>query len=180
MLKNTCLLISIVFSLLFPCGIHNIFANEDHQDSIASIEQTTFANLQSILSAYQGVYGHLVKKETDGIADLAQKMMDTAAQGMQTEPDGAGRRMMQHVFQGAEELKNADCLHETQCAFTSISNALFIFFKSWPNQLKRNELKLYWCKKDGHYWLQPQNLSPVCPYAATGACSDIEEVKNTH
>ena len=84
---------------------------------------------------------------------------------------------MQHILQGAEELKNAKSLPEAQCAFASISNALCPFFNAWPNQLKRNELKLYRCKKDVHSWLQPQKLSPVCPYTTTGTCSDIEEVK---
>ena len=37
-------------------------------------------------------------------------------------------------------------------------------------------MKLYRCKKAVHCWLQPQNLSPACPYAITGTCSDVEEV----
>jgi len=176
MLRNSCFVKSAVLLLCFLSGTNIVFAHEGHHDPIVSIERSTFVHLQSILSAYKEVYGHLVKKETVGITDFAQKMMDAASQGARTEPDGSGRHMMQHILQGAEELKNADSLHEVCEAFTSISNALFPFFKSWPNQLKHNELKLYWCKKDGYYWFQPQNLSPSCPYAITGACSDIEEV----
>lgn len=58
--------------------------------------------------------------------------------------------------------------------------AIIPFFKSWPNQLNRNEIKLYQCKEHGHYWLQPQDISPACPYTLDKSlnCSDIEEVIN--
>lgn len=61
----------------------------------------------------------------------------------------------------------------------SISDALLPFFKSWPNQLKRNELKMCQCKNDGHCWLQPENCLKICPYSPTElkTCSDIEEIK---
>ena len=85
--------------------------------------------------------------------------------------------MMQHILQGAEELKNAKGLPEAQYAFELISDAFCPFLKAWPNQLKRNELKLYRCKKDVYCWLQSQNLSPACPYAITGTCLDMEEVE---
>ncbi|HHT9113832.1 MAG: hypothetical protein HZA47_12595 [Planctomycetes bacterium] len=114
----------------------------------------------------------------NGIADLAQKLSDAAQQAAQTEPDGAGRHMMQHVLAGADDLKKAKSVQEAQKAFASMSDALLPFFKSWPNQLKRNELKLCRCK-NGHCWLQPENCLKICPYSPTElkTCSDIEEVK---
>jgi hypothetical protein len=86
---------------------------------------------------------------------------------------------MQHILlQWAEELKNAKGLPEAQYAFELISDVFCPFFKAWPNQLKRNEMKLYRCKKDVYCWLQQQNLSPSCPYAITRTCLDMEEVGN--
>ena len=179
MLKNntltkcaTCLLFS-----LFTINI--VFTSKSPCVTITSVDQATLVHLQSVLSAHKNVYSQLVKKDLKEIPDIAQKMTDAALHGTITEPEGTGRRMMQHILQGAEELKNADCLHETQTAYTSITNALLKYFKSSPDQLKRNELKLYWCKKDGYYWLQPQNLSPICPYASneSSVCTEIEEVK---
>jgi len=87
--------------------------------------------------------------------------------------------MMQHVLAGAGDLNKAKSVQEAQKAFASMSDALLPFFKSWPIQLKRNELKMCQCKNNGHRWLQPQNCSSACPYSADEAkiCSDIEEVK---
>ena len=119
------------------------------------------------------------KKDLDGIPFWPKNFQDGPGKPPKAEPDGAGRHMMQHVLAGAEGLKKAKSVQEAQKAFASTSDALLPFFKSWPNQLKRNELKMCRCKIDGHCWLQPQNGASVCPYAADQAtlCSDIEEVK---
>lgn len=65
-----------------------------------------------------------------GIADLSHKLSDAARQAVQTEPDGAGRHMMEHVLAGAECLKQAKNLQEAQKSFASMSEALLTFFKS--------------------------------------------------
>ena len=183
MLKNDCLEKCVVFLLIiysyFP---YSVSAHEGHDHSheeIITIRKKPIVHLQSILSAYRGVYSNLVKKDLNGIADLAKKLSEAAQQALQTEPKGPANHMMQHVLEGAENLQKAKNIQEAQQSFASISNALCPFFKSWPNQLKRNELKLYRCKKDVHSWLQPQKLSPVCPYASSGTfvCSEIEEAK---
>ena len=181
MLKNFSLRCGLLFLFLSVCT-HFVFAHEGHDHSheaIITIGKKTVVHLQSILSTYQEVYNHLVKKDLNGIADLARKLSDAARQAAQTEPDGAGRHMMQNVLAGAEDMKKAKSVQEAQKAFASTSDALLPFFKSWPNQLKRNELKMCQCKNDGHCWLQPQNCSSACPYSADQAkmCSDIEEVK---
>ena len=170
----------ILFLLFLSVCIHPIFAHEGHShEAVITIGKKTIVHLQSILSTYQEVYHHLVKKDLNGITDLAQKLSDAAQQATKTEPDGAGRHMMEHVLAGAYDLKKAKSLQETQKAFALTSDALLPFFKSWPNQLKRNELKLCQCKNDGHCWLQPQSCSSACPYSADQAktCSDIEEIK---
>src|SRR3989339_1982197 len=181
MFKNNCLKKCMAFLLIFhACSLPAASAHEGHShETVITIGKKTVVHLQSILSTYQEVYHHLVKKDLNGIADLAQKLSDAARQAAQTEPDGAGRHMMQHVLAGAEELKKAKSVQDAQKAFASTSDALLPFFKSWPNQLKRNELKMCQCKNDGHCWLQPQKLSPVCPYTSSGTfvCSEIEEIK---
>jgi len=165
---------------VYCCHTHAASAHEGHsREAVITIGKKTIVHLQSILSTYQEVYTHLVKKDLNGIAGLAQKLSDAARQAAQTEPDGAGRHMMEHVLAGAEGLKKAKSVQEVQKAFASTSDALLPFFKSWPNQLKRNELKMCQCKNDGHCWLQPQNCASACPYSADQAkmCSDIEEIK---
>jgi hypothetical protein len=157
-----------------------VSAHEGHShEAVITIGKKTVVHLQSILSNYLEVYCHLVKKDLNGITDLAQKLPDAARQAAQTETDGAGRHMMQHVLAGAESLKRARSTKESQEVFASISDVLLPFFNSWPNQLKRNELKMCQCKNDGHCWLQSLNCSSACPYSADQAkiCSDIEEVK---
>ncbi|MBI5307593.1 MAG: DUF3347 domain-containing protein [Planctomycetes bacterium] len=170
----------IFLLLFFTCSLHTASAHEGHsREAVITIGKKTVVHLQSILSTYQEVYHHLVKKDLNGIADLARKLSDAARQAAQAEPDGAGRHMMQHVLSGAEALKKTKSVQDAQKAFASMSEALLPFFKSWPNQLKQNELKLCRCKIDGHCWLQPQNGASACPYSADQAnkCSDIEEVK---
>ena len=95
--------------LLFSCcSMQNILAHEGHShEAVITIGKKTVVHFQSILSTYQEVYNHLVKKDLNGITDLAQKLSDAARQAAQTEPDGAGRHMMQHVLEGAESLKKA-------------------------------------------------------------------------
>jgi len=181
MFKNTRLKKCLVFLLIFhACYIPVASAHEGHShEAVITIGKKTIVHLQSILSTYQEVYHHLVKKDLNGIADLAKKLSEAAQQALQTEPKGPGNHMMQHVLEGAENLLKAKNIQEAQTAFASMSDVLLPFFKSWPNQLKRNELKMCQCKNNGHCWLQPQNLSPVCPYTSSGTfvCSDIEEVK---
>ena len=181
MFKNNCLKKCMVFLLiLYTCYTHIAFAHEGHShEAVITMGKKTVVHLQSILSTYQEVYHHLIKKDLNGIAGLAQRLSDATSKATQTEPDGAGRHMMEHVFEGAEGLRKAKNLQEAQKAFASTSDALLPFFKSWPNQLKRNELKMCRCKNDGYCWLQPQNCSSVCPYSADVAkmCSDTEEIK---
>ena len=121
----------------------------------------------------------MVRKDVNGITVLTQKLSDAARQAAQTVPDGAGRQIMEHVLAGADGLRKAKNLQEAQMAFESTSDALSPFFIAWPNQLKRNELKMCRCKNDGHCWLQPQNCSPACRYSPDDGkmYSAIEEVK---
>ncbi|MBI2472403.1 MAG: hypothetical protein HYV59_14375 [Planctomycetes bacterium] len=183
MLKNNHLIKCTVISLIFhACSIPVVSAHEGHDHSheeIITIGKKTFVHLQTILSTYQEVYVHLVKKDMHGIPDLAHKLLDVARQAAQTEPDGAGRHMMEHVRAGVEGLKKARNIQEAQGALLAISNSLIPFFKAWPNQLKRNELKLCYCRKDEHSWLQPLNCSVACPYNSdtSSNCTDIEEIK---
>lgn len=165
-------LMQIVLLLLFHfCGLRNMIAHEGHDHSHEAapviIERTTFTHLKSILSIYHEVYDNLTKKQLNHVPVLAQILLDTAGKGIETEPKESGRHMMQHIYQGAQKLRQAEGLQETQEAFASISDAVLPFFKSWPNQLKSNKIKLYQCKEHEKYWLQPQELSSVCPYALT-------------
>lgn len=185
MLKNSYFKKYMTTLLFFYCFFmydHTISAHEGHDHSheaVITIGKKTVVHLQSIIATYQEVYHHLVKKDLHGITDLAQKLADAARQAMRTESKGAGHHMMQHVFAGAEDLEKAQSIQDAQKAFASTSNALLPFFKSWPNQLKRNGLKICQCKHDGQRWLQPQNCSSACPYSADQAkmCSGIEEIK---
>jgi hypothetical protein len=158
----------LFFLFSYCCYAQDISAHEGHghsHDTIITIGKNTFAHLQSILLTYQVVYSHLVKKELSEITDLAKQLEDSAQQGIRTESKGAGHHMIQHILEGAGNLKKAKSLQESQEAFASISNALFPFFESWPNQLKRNGLKICHCKK-GHRWLQPKSDPTVCPYSS--------------
>lgn len=172
-------MVTLLFCCCFVYG-HTAFAHEGHSHETAiTIGKKTVVHLQSILSAYQEVYYHLVKKDVSGIAGLAKKLSDAARQAIRTEPNGAGRHMMEHVLAGAEDLEKIKNIQDAQKAFASISDALLPFFKSWPNQLKRNELKMCQCEHAGHCWLQPLNHSDACPHCADQAktYSDIEEIK---
>ncbi|HHT9122476.1 MAG TPA: hypothetical protein ACFYEF_06365 [Candidatus Wunengus sp. YC63] len=181
MFKNTCLKKYVVFLLIiYGCSTYTVSAHEGHShEAVITIGKKTVVHFQLILSTYQKVYSHLVKRDLNGITDLAQKLSDAARQAAQTEPDGTGRHMMQRALAGAEGLEKAKSVQEAQKAFASVSDALLPFFKSWPNQLKRNQLKMCQCKNDGHCWLQPQNCSSACPYSEDQAkmCSDIEDIK---
>lgn len=172
--------ITILFICCFFIYDHTISAHEGHShEAVITIGKKTVVHLQSILSTYQEMYTHLVKKDLNGIFGLAQKLSDAASQAAKTETDGAGRHMMQRVLAGAEDMKKAKSVQDAQKSFASISDGLLPFFKSWPNQLKRNELKMCQCKSEGYCWLQPQNSTSACPYSTdqTKMCSDIEEVK---
>ncbi len=181
MFKNKLLMrVFVVLLFSYYCQTYQISAHEGHShEAVITIGKKTVVHFQSILTTYQEVYHHLVRKDVNGITGLAQKLSDAARQSAQTEPDGAGRHMMQHVLAGADGLRKTKNLQDAQKAFASMSDALLPFFKSWPNQLKRNELKMCRCKNDGHCWLQLQNCPSACPYSAdqTKMCSDIEEIK---
>ena len=143
----------------------------------APLEKKTVQDLRPVLAAYQEIYSRFAAKETDGLALPAGKLADAAKACIDRGPEDAVVRAMQHVIQGAEELISAEDAHETYGGFTSVSNALYSLFKSRVNQLTALETKLYWCKKDGYYWFQPQKQPPVCPYGSGAACSSMEEVK---
>src|SRR3989337_4116614 len=116
MFKNTYLKKCVVFLLiLYSCSPYTVSAHEGHsREAVITIGKKTIVHLQSILSTYQEVYTHLVKKDLNGIAGLAQKLSDAARQAAQTEPDGAGRHMVQHVFAGAEDMKKEKSVREAQ------------------------------------------------------------------
>ncbi len=183
MFRNSYFRNGFIALLFFCCHyMHNTSAHEGHNhshDQIITIGKKTFVHFQSILSTYQEVYKQLIKKDMNGIANLALKLSDAASQATKTEPDGAGRHMMQHVLSDAEGLKKAKNIQEAQDALLAISDSLIPFFKTWPNQLRRNELKLCYCRKDEHSWLQPLNCSVACPYNSdtSSDCIDIEEIK---
>ena len=175
-----CKKIVLLLVFFFIDSLPVVSAHEGHShEAMITIGKKTVVHLQAILSTYQEVHTHLVRKDMNGIAELAQKLSDAARQAIQTEPNGAGRHMMEHVLAGAEDLKKAKSVRDAQKSFASISDGLLPFFKSWPNQLKRNDLKMCKCNHDGHCWLQSQNCASTCPYSADQAkmCSDIEEVK---
>ncbi|ODS31057.1 MAG: hypothetical protein SCARUB_03825 [Candidatus Scalindua rubra] len=173
----------VLFFLFFNYGqTRNSFAHEGHDHSHdtapVTIERSTYTHFQSILSIYQETYLNLIKGQLSSISVLAQILLDTAGKGIQTETRESGRHMMQHIYDGAQKLRQAEGLQETQKAFASISEAILPFFKSWPNQLNSNNIKLFQCKEHENYWLQPQNLSPICPYTLDKLlnCTEIIEV----
>src|SRR3989337_1343005 len=135
MFKNTYLKKCVVFLLIiYSCSPYTVSAHEGHShEAVITIGKKTVVHLQSILSTYQEVYHHLVKKDLNGIADLAKKLSEAAQQALQTEPKGPGNHMMQHVLEGAENLLKAKNIQEAQTAFASMSDVLLPFFKSWPN-----------------------------------------------
>lgn len=186
MLRSKYLRKFIILLLFFHfCNLRDVFAHagqdHSHDTTPVTIERSTYAHFKLILEVYHEIYGNLIKEELNSISVLARRLLDAASKGVQTESEGSGRHMMEHIIQGAESLRKAEGIREAKNAFASISDDIIPFFKSWPNQLNRNEIKLYQCKEHGHYWLQPQNLSPVCPYAydETTRCSNIiEETTN--
>lgn len=163
--------IVILSLLIYFCDPYSTVAHEGHDHSHdtkpVTIERSTYTHFKTILSIYHEVYDNLIKGQLDSITVLAQVLLNTAGKGIETESRESGRYMMQHIHQGAQRLGQAEGLQEAQEAFASISDAVLPFFKSWPNQLKINKIKLYQCKEYENYWLQPQKLSPVCPYAST-------------
>src|SRR3990167_8569305 len=109
MFKNTYLKKCVVFLLIiYSCSPYTVSAHEGHShETVITIGKKTIVHLQSILSTYQEIYNHLIKKDLNGITGLARKLSDAARQAVQTEPDGAGRHMMQHVLEGAEDMEKA-------------------------------------------------------------------------
>jgi hypothetical protein len=185
MLRSKYIRKTVIFFLFFYCcELYNSFAHEGHDHSYdttpVTIERSTYIHFKSILSVYHEIYVNLTEGQSSSVPVLAQILLDTASRGIQTESKGAGRHMMDHILQGTRRLRKAEGLQEMQEAFAIISDAIIPFFRSWPNQLNRNEIKLYQCKEHGHYWLQSQDTSPACPYTLDKSlnCSDIEEVIN--
>ena len=181
--RNICQIV-IFFLLFYCCDLRNTFAHEGHDHSYhatpLTIKPSTYTHFKSILLVYQEVYGNLTQGQLNSIPVLAKKLYHITAKGIQTESKGAGRHMMDHILKGGQKLRQAEDLQEMQEAFAIISDALIPFFKPWPNQLKSNKIKLYQCKEHGHYWLQPQDFSLVCPYVSikSSNCTDVEEVEN--
>jgi hypothetical protein len=179
-LKRKCLRNCIVYVLFSFFGfIVTVSAHEGHDhahDTAITIEKKTYIHFQTALLGYQYIYSYMVKGGSNDISDLAQNLIDAASQGVQTEPEGPGQHMMQHILEGAESLKNAKNVNERQEAFASISDTFFSYFKSWSNQLIRNRLKMCRCKS-GHRWLQPENSPTACPYSLNKSanCLTIEE-----
>lgn len=176
----------VLFILLFNCcETFKSFAHEGHDyshDTVAvTIERSTYIYFKSILSTYHEVYGNLMKKDVSHLPVLALILLDTADKGILTESKGSGYHMMQHILEGAQKLRRAEGLQEAQEAFAAISDAVLPFFRSWPNQLNINRLKIYECKEHGLYWLQSHDHFPACPYAFNKIvkCSNIvEEMAN--
>ncbi|OQY99491.1 MAG: hypothetical protein B6D35_09095 [Candidatus Brocadia sp. UTAMX2] len=172
---------SVILFIIFVVSHYPTFvsAREGHghnTDTVITIKKQTYIHFQTILMGYQYIYSYMVKGGTGEISSLAQNLIDAATLGVQTEPEGPGQHMMQLVLEGAESLKNAKNVNERQESFTSIGNALFPFFKHWPNQLMRSRLKICRCKS-GHQWLQPDNCPTACPYSLnkSSPCLMIEE-----
>lgn len=169
------------FIVLHCCSLQMTYAHEGHghsHESVITIGKKTYIHLQSVLLAYQYIYGYVVKGETEGIAGPAQNIINAAAQGIETEPEGAGQHMMEHILEAAQNLKEAASVQQLQKAFTALDDALFPFFNSWPNQLIRNRLKICQCK-NGHRWIQPGNTVTTCPYSQNKSsdCLIIVETK---
>lgn len=180
MLGRNCIRNGIIYVLFSFFGLTvTVSAHEGYnhsQDAVITIEKKNYIHFQTALLCYQYIYSYLVKGGANDVSALAQNLIDAAGQGVQAEPEGPGQYMMQHILDGAELLKNAKNVTERQAAFASISDTFFSFFKSWPNQLIRNRLKMCRCKS-GHRWLQPENSPTACPYSLNKSanCLTIEE-----
>lgn len=172
-----------VLFLLFPylCMSSALLAQEGQnhaRDNVITIGKATYIHFQAALLAYQYIYGYMVQGGGDGAAGVAQSLIDAAKQGLETEPEGAGRDMMQNILEGGERLKTAKNKNAQQEAFAAISNTFISYFESQPNQLIRSRLKVCRCKS-GHQWLQPESSSTACPYATNrfSDCLIIIETK---
>ncbi|MBE7446222.1 MAG: hypothetical protein HS132_13585 [Planctomycetia bacterium] len=168
MLPYICLRNAVFFLLFltfnFPVSATAHEGHDHNNETIITIAKRTYIHFQSVLMGYQYIYSYMVKGGENEIPSLAQNIIDAATLGIQTEPDGPGQHMMQHILEGAESLKKATNVIERQEAFASIGNALFPFFQLWPNQLMRSRLKICRCKS-GHQWFQPANCPTTCPYS---------------
>lgn len=173
-----CVFFFLSASFCFP-GF--LFAREgqDHFHVPAvTLEKRTYIHFQAALLSYQYMYSYLVHGGGDGLTGVAQNFIDAARQGMETEPEGSGRDMMQNILEGGEKLKKAKGIHEQRDAFSAISDTFISYFGSCPDQLIRNRLKVCRCKS-GHQWLQPESSSTTCPYATNkfSDCLIIVETK---
>ncbi|GJQ23123.1 hypothetical protein BIY37_12610 [Candidatus Brocadia sapporoensis] len=169
-------LLFLIFNFSVSVSAHE--GHDQNDETVITIGKKSYIHFQAVLMGYQYIYSYMVKGGASEISSLAQNVIDAANLGIQSEPEGPGQHMMQHILEGSEALKNAKDVNGRREAFASISNALFPFFKQWPNQLMRSRLKMCRCKS-GHEWLQPDNCSTVCPYSQkkSSSCLMIEETK---
>lgn len=160
-------------------GFFSALEGQDHVGVPAvTLEKRTFIHFRATVLSYQYIYSYLVSGGGDGLAGAAQNFIDAARQGMETEPEGPGRGMMQNILEGGEKLKKAKGIREQRDAFSAISDTFISYFGSNPDQLIRNRLKVCRCKS-GHQWLQPESSSTACPYATNkfSDCLIIVETK---
>lgn len=76
----------MVFLLIFYASYtHTASAHEGHShEAVITIGKKTVIHLQTILSTYQAVYTHLVKKDLRGIAGLAGKLSEASGLAAKT------------------------------------------------------------------------------------------------
>ncbi|MDR4503740.1 MAG: hypothetical protein MRK01_02980 [Candidatus Scalindua sp.] len=171
---------AICFSLFCCCELNNtVLAHEGHDHphntEQITIGRSTYTHFKSILSVYHEVFDDVSSGQLNHVPVSAQMLINTAKKGIETESRNPGLHMMQCILEGAQKLQRAECLQDAQNAFALISDAISPFLQSWPNLLKNNKINLFECKAHGHYWLQPHDASPVCPYAygVTTKCSIV-------
>lgn len=173
-----CVLFFLSSYLWFP-GVISAPERQSHsRDTVITLGKRTYVHFQTALLSYQYIYSYLVKGGGDGVADVAQSLIDAAKQGIETESEGYGKDIMQNILEGGEKLKKAKGIYEQRDAFSVISETFISYFGSWPNQLIRNRLKICRCK-NGHQWLQPENCPTACPYASNkfSDCLIVVETK---
>lgn len=173
-----CVLFFLSSFFCFP-GFLSAQEGQDHfRVPAVTIEKKTYIHFRAALLSYQYIYSYLVKGGGDGLTGVAQNLIDAARQGMETEPEGSGKDLMQNILEGGEKLKKAKGIREQRDAFSAVSDTFISYFGSRPDQLIRNRLKVCRCKS-GHQWLQLESSSTACPYATNkfSDCLIIVETK---
>lgn len=173
-----CILFFLSLFFCFP-GFLPAQEGQDHlRVPKVTFEKKTYIHFRAALLSYQYIYSYLVNGGGNGLAGIAQNFIDAARQGMETEPKGSGKDMMQNILEGGEKLKKANNIREQRDAFSAISDTFISYFGSQPDQLIRNRLKVCRCKS-GHQWLQPESSTTACPYATNkfSDCLIIVETK---